>query len=506
MSSSITASQLYSHLSCPHRVAKDTFGDPRDRDQVSPFVQMLWERGTLFERDVIGVLGQPITDLSALTGPEKEAATRAAIQRGDTLIYSGRLSVDELLGEPDLLRREGGGYAAIDIKSGSAQEGGGEGDDPNGTLDHQHGKLKKHYGVQIALYTDILHRIGHAAGRYGYIWDIHGEEVRYDLDSPLGPRSPSMWEIYLETWQAVSETLAKTVHTRPAAASVCKLCVWRSSCFREMKACQDLTLLPELGRARRDALSDQFPTLNSLAQGSVDRFIHGHKTDFPGIGAGTLRKFKARAELAVALKPVPFLTHSVNWPTATTELFFDIETDPMRGLCYLHGFVIREAGNSQTERFEGIFAQDISPDAEKRAYAAAIAVFRRYPSAVVIHYSKYERTEYRRLQKKYPDVAGVAEIEALFQSPRAFDLYSDVIRPYSEWPTLDFSIKSIATACGFAWRDADPSGASSIEWFDQWVKTRNPAYYRRLLDYNEDDCRAMRVVLDTAKTLKANTG
>ena len=46
----------------------------------------------------------------------KEAATRAAIARGDALIYNGRLTVDELLGEPDLLRREGAGYAAIDIK------------------------------------------------------------------------------------------------------------------------------------------------------------------------------------------------------------------------------------------------------------------------------------------------------------------------------------------------------------------------------------------------------
>ncbi|MEO8315488.1 MAG: ribonuclease H-like domain-containing protein, partial [Pseudomonadota bacterium] len=66
----------------------------------------------------------------------------------------------------------------------------------------------------------------------------------------------------------------------------------------------------------------------------------------------------------------------------------------------------------------------------------------------------------------------------------------------SEWPTHDFSIKSLAKHCGFNWRDADPSGASSIEWFDQWAKTGNPELRQRLLDYNEDDCRAMRVVWD----------
>ena len=70
---------------------------------------------------------------------------------------------------------------------------------------------------------------------------------------------------------------------------------------------------------------------------------------------------------------------------------------------------------------------------------------------------------------------------------------------------MDFSIKSLAKCCGFDWRDLDPSGASSIEWFDQWAKTHDPALRQRLLDYNEDDCRAMRVVLDAMKQFPVRT-
>jgi predicted RecB family nuclease len=135
------------------------------------------------------------------------------------------------------------------------------------------------------------------------------------------------------------------------------------------------------------------------------------------------------------------------------------------------------------------------------AFAAAMVVFRRYSAAVVVHYSRYERTEYRRLAGKYPDVAAHEEIDALFAPPRAFDLYSDAVRSGSEWPTHDFSIKSLARHCGFSWRDADPSGASSIQWFDQWAKTGEPGLRQRLLDYNEDDCRAMRVVWDCMRKL-----
>ncbi len=34
---------------------------------------------------------------------------------------------------------------------------------------------------------------------------------------------------------------------------------------------------------------------------------------------------------------------------------------------------------------------------------------------------------------------------------------------------------------------------------DQWVRTGNPDLKQRLLDYNEDDCVAMRVVMDAMK-------
>jgi hypothetical protein len=69
----------------------------------------------------------------------------------------------------------------------------------------------------------------------------------------------------------------------------------------------------------------------------------------------------------------------------------------------------------------------------------------------------------RRVQREYPNVATAAQIEALFAGRRAVDLYYDVVKPGSEWPTLDFLIKSIAKICGFTWRDSDPSGAASID-------------------------------------------
>jgi len=54
---------------------------------------------------------------------EREAKTREVMDAGAPLIYSARLSHGDLLGEPDLLRKEGDGYIAGDIKSGVGYEG-----------------------------------------------------------------------------------------------------------------------------------------------------------------------------------------------------------------------------------------------------------------------------------------------------------------------------------------------------------------------------------------------
>jgi hypothetical protein len=91
--------------------------------------------------------------------------------------------VDDLLGMPDLLRKEMGGYVPGDIKSGAGEEGGGE--DSNG-------KPKLHYAVQLALYVDILERLGLAAGRSLLMFllkarrpHVYRERVAHEGSSPV---------------------------------------------------------------------------------------------------------------------------------------------------------------------------------------------------------------------------------------------------------------------------------------------------------------------------------
>lgn len=484
----VSASMLYDYLLCPHRLYLDVHGDQDHRDPESVFMRLLWEKGTLFEKEVVESLREPFTDLSGKPGPERERLTREAMARGDPLIYGGRIQAEDLVGDPDLLRKQGAGYAAGDIKSGSGLEGGSA---------HDEGRPKERYAVQLGLYTDILERLGVAGGRVPFIWDVHGNEVPYDLDSPAGgKRSTSLWQVYRECLDAARGVLHRRSSTLPAWFSGCKLCHWRSRCFAQLAAMDDLTLIPELGGSRRDVLCSRVTTIAELASSSLEPFTRGKKTVFPRIGVDTLQRFQVRARLLKEKNPAPVIRRGFRVPRAPVELFFDIETDPMRDICYLHGFVQRRNRDPSTERYVSFFAPQPTPAGEQDAFARAWGYVTSNPGAVLYFYSKYEPRWWLLLQERYPGVATRTEVEEVFSPERAVDLYYDVVKPFTDWPTNDYSIKSLARFLGFRWRDKSPSGAESIEWFNQWAESGNRSIMRRILEYNEDDCLAMRVLLD----------
>lgn len=489
----VTAAQLYDHVSCPRRVDLDAHGDACARAELSAFVRMLWERGSAHEASVVDALPAGTVLLAGLPGGERERLTAEAMARGAALIHGGRIAADDLLGDPDLLVRRGPGYMAADIKSGRGEEGGEDDGD---------GRPKAHYAVQVALYTDVLERLGLSAGRHAEIWDVRGQRVAYDLSAPRGPRTPaSWWDLYAATRDAVRAILAGPGSTRGALASGCGLCHWREVCVAELEAADDLTLIPHLGRAARDGMAAAIGTVAELAAIDPEAFVTGRKTAFAGVGPDRLRTFHARARLLSSPGAAAYLRAPVQLPATEVEVFFDIEAEPMRDVTYLHGFVERTGGDPATETFTAFYADEPTPEGEREAFASAIAHLASRRHAAVYYYSKYERTMYRKLQARYPEVCAAADIEALFAFPRSVDLYFDVVFRATEWPTRNHSIKTLAKHLGFRWRDTDPSGAASIEWYHRWVEERDPAVRQRILDYNEDDCRATAVLLDGIRAL-----
>jgi predicted RecB family nuclease len=100
------------------------------------------------------------------------------------------------------------------------------------------------------------------------------------------------------------------------------------------------------------------------------------------------------------------------------------------------------------------------------------------------------------MRAQYPDVISENELELFFNHPNTIDLYQDVVLKHTEWPLSSYSIKDLATYLGFKWRDETPSGALSIQWYNEYSQTREPAILKRIMEYNEDDCKAMMILKD----------
>ena len=97
--------------------------------------------------------------------------------------------------------------------------------------------------------------------------------------------------------------------------------------------------------------------------------------------------------------------------------------------------------------------------------------------------------------------SALKEIETLFNPSNSIDLYYDVILKNTDWPLYSYSLKEIAQYLGFNWRDKTPSGALSIQWFNEWCQSKNEKILKRILDYNQDDCSAMIVLKDRLQAL-----
>jgi uncharacterized protein len=500
----ITASKLYDYLQCPHKVWRDVYGPQEEKIQeTNPFIELLWEKGVKHEKNIVSKLGD-FLDLKEGSIDERFQKTIEAMKNKTPLIYQGVLKHENLLGIPDLLKKlPDNSYMPIDIKSGTGYEGADEetGDE---------GKPKKHYAVQLCLYNELLKKLGLATHNSGKIIDIHGKEVGYELTAQMGLKiKETWWEFYEKIKKHVDFLMKNQDKNKPAMASICNLCTWYNSCKKWCEEKKDLTNVFYLGRSNRDRINedlfiesiDEFLDIDveEVMQQKEEERKSGNKDFLHGIGKDSLQKSLNRAKILYQTKK-PIAYDPIIFPQVNYELFFDIEDDPTQEFVYLHGVYER---NGEKERFVDFTATEISDEAEKEIWQKFWKYIESLPKDdfAVYYYSHYEKTTYKKLQKHYPDVITLENVEAFFDNPNVIDLYK-LVQKQTDWPVGSYSLKALATYLGFNWRDETPSGALSIQWFNKYLETKDESILKRILEYNEDDCKATMILKNALERLK----
>ena len=153
-------------------------------------------------------------------------------------------------------------------------------------------------------------------------------------------------------------------------------------------------------------MMESVPTVGALAKADPSEFGEGKKTIFRGIGPATRGKFSERARLlAKGPDAKPYLKEPLEQPSAPVELFFDIEVDPMRDHCYLHGFVERRNGDSNSERFVSFFAEGATEKAEKEAFEQAWDFMRASRPCAIYYYAPMKKPSTGNSAKNIPTFA-----------------------------------------------------------------------------------------------------
>jgi len=497
----ITASKLYDYTQCPHRVWRDIYGPQEEKiKEINPFIQLLWDRGILFEKEVVSEIGDYL-DLSKGNLNERFKKTIEAMKNKKHLIYQGVLIKDDIVGIPDLLiLMSDGAYTPIDIKSGMGREGV---DESSG----EEGNLKKHYAIQLALYVDALIGLGFSNNKKGIIYDIKGEKVLYDLNLTIGKTGNiSYWDLYENIKNEVANLLADKNGNKPAMTGVCKLCPWYNSCKKWVEENDDLTGLFYVGRSKRDVLSEDLgiSKIDEILSIDLDELLEKKKKDksfLKGFGQKTLEKIISRANIFINVKQ-PIVYNKIDLPKVSYELFFDIEDDPTQEFVYLHGVYER---SPKGERFLDFTAKSLTPDAERSAWKKFWEYIDSLPQDdfAVYYYSPHEKSTYKKMQKKYPDIISKDNVEKFFENPNVIDLYQIILKN-TDWPVGSYSLKTLAQYCGFSWRDKTPSGALSIQWFNEYIEKKDEKILERILLYNEDDCKATMILKDKIQKLSDN--
>ena len=489
----LTATMFYKYLRCPHWVYWDIYGDQSEKAEANAFAEKIWEHGIIHEKEVVAHYGD--YDEVPEEAPEEDRLRRTAelMRKGSRIIYHGLLMDGNWVGVPDLLLRASlplgrrsvfGDYAyePYDIKSAHIER-------PEDSRDE--------YKFQLAFYALILEKLQGVRPEYGHLIDAERRVIDIRINDVLDEFHLTLREI---------EKIMGGDKPAPFLASACKESPWFSKCKADAEACDDICLIYKIRRSDHAKLYEAgVKTVTELATADLDDLEQA-------VEGMSRRKLEALQRQALSLHEKKLIVIQKNpLPTAATEIYFDIEGDPLRGVEYLFGLLIASAkggsrpkadqpradasggkGRRSKGKYEYFLAQE-SED-EKKAWHEFLSFVKNLPDdAPIFHYGTYERAVVTRLTSRYGgDQLAIDKLER-----QMFNLLTSVCESVA-LPVYFYSLKDIAKELGFRWRHKAAGGANSITWYEQYLNlkdskktsARAKKILQDIIDYNEDDVRA----------------
>jgi predicted RecB family nuclease len=463
----LSASDVSLARSDPFGLWHDRYGDPRLRDPEDEYTLFLKEQGLRVEKELLLKRHERFTDLKNLSFEAAVTQTKQLLKYGHVIIYSGALESEGLglRARPDVIQVERGRCVIEEYKLA-------------GTPDETH-------EIQALVYAYLL--------RKGYGMECESQVVSRRNETFPIPYDETRVE---EAVRRAREVIARERPPYPVYNSRSR---WKKLQNKTAHDLQDITLAWNVGAAH----AEKFHRMGVHTLDDLSRLDPNALRTIKGLGPKKVPQILNSVKSQLLKKVIRVGPYIPIENRPGVELFLDLEgtgelfqDDPDWNCIYLIGLIPRSGGR------EGAYRSYMAgrPENEKATLAGFYDDLRKESRRYrLYHWDHYERTQLRKASERH----GLLDDFNALVLPHLEDLCKAAQESYV-LPTPGYSIKVVAPYFGFKWRqDASEVDAmkSAMIWYKQAVEGGSGQGLEKILRYNEDDCRAMIVVMDEFEKL-----
>jgi predicted RecB family nuclease len=261
----------------------------------------------------------------------------------------------------------------------------------------------------------------------------------------------------------------------------CPICPFRAGCRRQAEEEDSLSLLDRM----TPKLLRQYQAKGIFTVHQLSHTFRPRRSRKKG-----RRTVRHSLELqALALRTgKTYVEHLPELSRRPVELFVDVEGVPQRNSFYLIGLLACSGGDAEYHAF---WAD--GPEGEARIWEDFLARVTSFPDAPIYHYGSYERKSFRTLASRHG--RGKDLLDRLVNV--ASSVYGKVY-----FPVRSHGLKVLGRFLGAAWTSPEASGLQSLVWRTRWEATREEPDKAALLQYNREDCEAVRILVGRLVQIK----
>ena len=447
-----SVSDLVNFYRCPRLLFLNTYGDKSQQQAPSDFLKKLWRVGRNYETKVVDFFEYEKPKYKVGDHAKGFEETLKLMKAGVETIYQGVLKNDELIGIPDFLIKAKGislfgehYYYPVDVKGASTS--------------------RERYLFQLACYSYLL-------GDIQGFTPLYGGLLLLDMDLQIKYLFTLMKQVIFAIDQSKKIVSNPDIVPELFIDSNCQMCQWQSYCLPEANKTEDLSLVPGINKKIKEMLEEiNIKNYTELGNCSIDDISQIEDLNSEK-GKNIILQAKALKENKIFLKTQPKLSkdNKCIYMDFESDMIFDEKGTEMIRVDYLIGFLISE--DRKKEEYSYLLLED-----EEKLLNDFIFFLNKYLNYNFYHYGHYEQTIFDKKWTSLPKVS-LINIEK-------------IVKDSVIMPVTSYSLKNIAKALGFKWRNKQANAMQSMCWYSNYLETKDRNYLNLSIEYNHDDCLAL---------------